>query len=150
MVRDVETSTIISYHPESTWCQTSAKRLHSLMQLAGGSVYWQNIFSKTEDPTFLFLAIQWYALYAWDESFEFLYKHASKLVCDVLLLNKNIVAQRYSGVGCTARQSDRAHTRAPCPPSASSALPITPSSLQDISILHRDDHQSGHGVQDLH
>jgi hypothetical protein len=102
MVRDVETSTIISYHPESTWCQTSAKRLHSLMRLVGGSVYWQNIFSKTEDPTFLFLAILWYALYAWDESFEFLYNHVNKLVCNVLVLNKNIVAQRYSGVGCTA------------------------------------------------
>ena len=39
MVRDVETSTIISYHPESTWRQTFAKRLHSLTRLIGGSVY---------------------------------------------------------------------------------------------------------------
>ncbi|OAX34434.1 hypothetical protein K503DRAFT_774540 [Rhizopogon vinicolor AM-OR11-026] len=84
MVRDVETSTIISYHPESTWCRTSAKRLHQLMLLVGGSVYWQIIFSKTKDPTFLFLAILWYALYAWDESFELLYNHVSGLESDVL------------------------------------------------------------------
>jgi hypothetical protein len=82
MVRGIKTSTIISYHPESTWCRTSAKRLHSLMQLVGGSVYWQKIFDKTQDPTFLFLAILWYALYAWDESFELLYNHVSELVCD--------------------------------------------------------------------
>ena len=99
------------------------------MGLAGGSVYWQNIFSNTEDPTFLFLTILWHALYAWDESFEFLYNHVNKLVCNilVLVLNKNIVAQIYSGAECTARQSHRAHTRVPCPPSAPSALSITPS-----------------------
>ncbi|KAJ8584948.1 hypothetical protein M405DRAFT_825860, partial [Rhizopogon salebrosus TDB-379] len=84
MVRNVNANTIISYHPDSTWCQTSAKRLHSLMLLAGGSVYWQNIFSKTKDPTFLFLAVLWYALYAWDESFEFLYNHVSVLESGVL------------------------------------------------------------------
>ncbi|KAG1805980.1 uncharacterized protein BJ212DRAFT_1486114 [Suillus subaureus] len=84
MVRDVKTSTIISYHPESTWCRTSAKRLHSLMQLVGGSVYWQKIFDKSKDPTFLFLAILWYPLYAWDESFELLYTHVSELESKVL------------------------------------------------------------------
>ncbi|KAG0699510.1 hypothetical protein DFH29DRAFT_44556 [Suillus ampliporus] len=84
MVRGVETSTIISYHPESTWCRTPAKRLHSLMQLVGGSVYWQKIFSKSKDPTFVFLAILWYALYAWDESFELLDYHVSDLESQVL------------------------------------------------------------------
>ncbi|KAG2071272.1 hypothetical protein BDR04DRAFT_1098684 [Suillus decipiens] len=79
VVRGVETSTIISYHPESTWCRTSAKRLHFLMRLVGESVYWQKIFDKSKDPTFLFLAILWYALYAWDETFELLYKHLSEL-----------------------------------------------------------------------
>jgi hypothetical protein len=87
MVRGVKTSTIISYHPESTWCRTSAKRLHSLMQLVGGSVYWQKIFDKSKDPTFVFLAILWYALYAWDESFELLYKHLSELEAKVLQTN---------------------------------------------------------------
>jgi hypothetical protein len=87
MVRGVKTSTIISYHPESTWCRTSAKRLHSLMQLVGGSVYWQKIFGKSQDPTFLFLAMLWYALYAWDESFELLYNHVSELESKVLQTN---------------------------------------------------------------
>ncbi|KAG0707781.1 hypothetical protein DFH29DRAFT_597534 [Suillus ampliporus] len=84
MVRGVETNTIISYHPESTWCRTSAKRLHSLMQLVGASVYWQKIFSKSKDPTFVFLAILWYALYAWDESFELLDNHVSDLETRIL------------------------------------------------------------------
>ncbi|KAG1896166.1 uncharacterized protein F5891DRAFT_1193400 [Suillus fuscotomentosus] len=87
MVRGVKTSTVISYHPESTWCRTSARRLHSLMQLVGGSVYWQKLFDKSKDPTFLFLAILWYALYAWDESFELLYKHLSELESRVLQTN---------------------------------------------------------------
>jgi hypothetical protein len=87
MIRDVKTSTIISYHPESTWCRTSAKGLHSLMQLVGDSVYWQKIFAKTTDPTFLFLAVLWYPLYAWDESFELLYTHVSELESKVLREN---------------------------------------------------------------
>ncbi|KAG2148844.1 hypothetical protein DEU56DRAFT_909159 [Suillus clintonianus] len=81
MVRGVKTSAIISHHPESTWCRTSAKRLHSLIKLVGDSVYWQIIFKKSKDPTFVFL---WYALYAWDESFELLYKHVSDLESKVL------------------------------------------------------------------
>jgi len=84
MVRGVETNTIISYHPDSTWCQTSAKRLHSLMLLVEDNVYWKKIFSKTQDPTFLILPILWYALYVWDESFELLYSHVSKMESDVL------------------------------------------------------------------
>jgi hypothetical protein len=81
MIREEKTSTIISYHPESTRGRTSAKRLCSLMLLVGDSVYWQIIFSKSKDPTFLLLAILWYVLYAWDESFELLYSHVSELVC---------------------------------------------------------------------
>ncbi|KAG1883338.1 hypothetical protein F4604DRAFT_1920546 [Suillus subluteus] len=94
MIRDVKTSTIISYHPGSIWCQTSAKRLHSLMQLVGGSVYWQKIFAKSKDLTFLFLAILWYPLYAWDESFELLYTHVSELESTVLQTNDNAEATR--------------------------------------------------------
>ncbi|OJA16736.1 hypothetical protein AZE42_07558 [Rhizopogon vesiculosus] len=84
MVRDVKRSIIISYHPQSTGCRTSAKHLHSLIRLVGDSVYWQNIFSKSKDPTFLFLAILWYALYAWDESLESLYNHVSSMVPKIL------------------------------------------------------------------
>ena len=80
MIRDAKLNTIISYHPESMGPWTSAKRLHSLMLLVGKSVYWKNIFSKSKDPTFLFLAILWYPLYAWDECFESLHNHVSSLV----------------------------------------------------------------------
>jgi len=81
MVRDAKISTIISYHPEkSTVPWTSAERLHSLTLLVGKSVYWKNIFSTSTDPTFLFLAILWYPLYAWDESFQSLHNHISSLV----------------------------------------------------------------------
>ena len=106
MVRDVETSTIISYHRESTWCHI---RKAPPLAHAARWVYWQNIFSNTEDPTFLVLAILWYALHSWDESFGFLYNHVNKLVCNLLVLNKNIVPQGYSGVGCTARWSHDDH-----------------------------------------
>lgn len=79
MVREKE-STIISYHPESTGQLTSAKHLRSLIQLVGKSVYWQKIFDKSKDPTFLFLAFLWYALYEWDESLDSLYSYVSELV----------------------------------------------------------------------
>lgn len=87
MVRDVKENTIISYHPESTWNRTSAKHLHSLIQLVGESVYWKKIFHQSKDPTFLLLAILWYALYAWDESLDLLYRHVGELELQVLHLD---------------------------------------------------------------
>ncbi|OJA16735.1 hypothetical protein AZE42_07557 [Rhizopogon vesiculosus] len=94
MVRDKE-STIISYHPEPTPIHrhhstlesssiSSAKRLHSLMRLVGDSVYWQSIFSKSDDPTLLFVAVLWYALYTWDETLESLHNYVMPLESDVL------------------------------------------------------------------
>jgi len=82
MIRDTKINTIISYHPESMGpCQwTSAEHLHSLMLLVGHSVYWKHIFSTSTVPTFLFLVILWYPLYAWDESFESLHNHVISLV----------------------------------------------------------------------
>ncbi|KAI6131031.1 hypothetical protein EDD16DRAFT_1792413 [Pisolithus croceorrhizus] len=79
MVRRKDSSTIISYHPISQFQKTSAKRLQSLVQRTGDSVYWSKLFSSSKDPTFVFLAILWYALYAWDEAFEVLYQHIKKL-----------------------------------------------------------------------
>lgn len=87
MVRNVEGNTIISYHPESTGDRTSAKHLHSLIQLVGESVYWQEIFKASKDPTFFFLVILWYAIYAWDESLDLLYHYIGKLELQVLHLD---------------------------------------------------------------
>lgn len=72
MIRSKDSATIISYHPV-LHDRTTAERLHQVMARAGGSVYWNKIFKASEDPTFFFLAILWYALYAWDEAFEVLY-----------------------------------------------------------------------------
>lgn len=85
MVRSEDSSTIISYHPSSSFRRPSPKKLHSLIYRAGQSVYWQKIFSQSKDPTFLFLAILWYALYAWDQAFESLYTHIVWLESQVLL-----------------------------------------------------------------
>lgn len=80
MIRSPQGSTIISYHPDPEWRTTSAKVLHSRIKLAGDSVYWQNIFRKASDPTFILLTILWHCLYTWDQSLEALYAHISWLV----------------------------------------------------------------------
>jgi hypothetical protein len=78
MIRGENTSTVISYHhPES---MTSAEHFHPLMLVAGESAYWKDIFFKSKDPTYLVLAMLWYALYAWDESSDLLHDHLSSLV----------------------------------------------------------------------
>jgi len=87
MYRKPNTSTIISYHPSSELQRTSARRLQCLVQRTGDSVYWSKIFNRSKDPTFLFLAILWYALYAWDEAFEVLYRYVNALESDVLKEN---------------------------------------------------------------
>lgn len=80
MIRSKDSATIISYHPV-LHDRTTAERLHQVMERAGGSVYWNKIFKASEDPTFFFLAILWYALYAWDEAFEVLYNRIKNVVC---------------------------------------------------------------------
>ena len=46
----------------------------------GQSVYWQSIFQKSPDPTFVLLTFIWHALYAWDEALEALYNHICTIV----------------------------------------------------------------------
>jgi len=80
MIRNLKTSTIISYHADPEWRMTSARDLHGRFRLIGDSVYWQDIFARSKDPTFLLVAILWHALYAWDEALEVLYSHVCYLV----------------------------------------------------------------------
>ncbi|TFK40046.1 hypothetical protein BDQ12DRAFT_601934 [Crucibulum laeve] len=87
MVRRKDSSTIISYHPTSEWKSTSAQYLHSKVKFAGQSVYWGTIFKQSDDPTFVFLCMLWYALYAWDEALESLYSHICWLEARVLITN---------------------------------------------------------------
>ncbi|KAG1746760.1 uncharacterized protein EDB91DRAFT_1236156 [Suillus paluster] len=72
MIRETDSSTIITYHPLLPG-RTTAKHLHRVMHRTGDSVYWKKIFDTSRDPTFFFLAILWYTLYAWDEAFEVLH-----------------------------------------------------------------------------
>jgi hypothetical protein len=60
MVRGPETSTMISYHPLQK-SRTTARRLQTRVQHAGNSVYWQHIWGKSHDPTFVLLATLWHA-----------------------------------------------------------------------------------------
>ncbi|KAF7760200.1 hypothetical protein Agabi119p4_10876 [Agaricus bisporus var. burnettii] len=77
-------NTIISYHAPSEFRATTAKQLHDRFRLTGRSVYWSHIFKRSKDPTFTFLSLLWYALYAWDESLEALYNHLCTLESKVL------------------------------------------------------------------
>ncbi|KAE9410090.1 hypothetical protein BT96DRAFT_847881 [Gymnopus androsaceus JB14] len=67
-------STIISYHHNGPYA-TSAPYFRERIQFAGQSVYWQSIFQKSSDPTFVLLVFVWHALYAWDEALEKLFSH---------------------------------------------------------------------------
>ncbi|KAG2140502.1 uncharacterized protein EDB93DRAFT_1252788 [Suillus bovinus] len=86
---DPSGSTIISYHPSSQWNRTTAERLSNLVHKVGESVYWQKIFKQSKDPSLVFLAILWYALYAWDESLDHLYTHMNWLEINGLSTNDN-------------------------------------------------------------
>ncbi|KDQ32995.1 hypothetical protein PLEOSDRAFT_1060689 [Pleurotus ostreatus PC15] len=85
-IRDAESSTIISYHPnlEQTEEGTGARHLSRRIRLAGQSVYWQNLFSKSPDPTFVLVTYLWHALYAWDEALETLYQYVCYLETQVI------------------------------------------------------------------
>jgi hypothetical protein len=83
---------MISYHPDHEWRMTTARDLQSRVRLIGESVYWQHIFRKSKDSTFLLVAILWHSMYAWDQALETLYSHISSLVCSFHLLKLMIDA----------------------------------------------------------
>jgi hypothetical protein len=87
MVRARTGSTIISLHPNKAQRATSAQTLHDRVHAAGRSVYWGSIFKDTADPTFVLLSVLWYALYAWDEAQEHLYRHICFLESEVMSTN---------------------------------------------------------------
>ena len=103
LVRDINGSTIISYHPTLNITTTTARflyerirfagtskliiKFHSLIQLSGQSVYWQSMFQKSHDPSLVLLTFIWHAMYAWDEALEDLYEHICFLVSRVIFVN---------------------------------------------------------------
>lgn len=64
LIRNVNGNTIVSFHPDKKR-STSAAYLQQRIRFAGRSVYWQNIFKRHQDPTFVLLTFLWHCLYAW-------------------------------------------------------------------------------------
>ncbi|KAF8587585.1 hypothetical protein K439DRAFT_1337830 [Ramaria rubella] len=91
MIRNNDSSTILSYHPLHG--ATSARQLHSRVSLAGESVYWQTLFQQSSDPTLVLLSIMWYALYAWDESLSMLWEHIGQLELSVITTHNIMFTQ---------------------------------------------------------
>ncbi|KAF8809597.1 hypothetical protein BYT27DRAFT_7187347 [Phlegmacium glaucopus] len=75
LLRKAKGSVIISYHPTKDIPITTAQYLHQRIRFAGQSVYWQSMFQKSPDPTFVLLTFIWHTIYAWDEALEALYNH---------------------------------------------------------------------------
>jgi len=94
MVRAPKNSTLITYHPPRETRGTDAETLHSRVYYAGASVYWSKLYAQATDPTFVLVATLWYALYAWDQTFEFLYQHICSLEETVIGHNQVKLTQR--------------------------------------------------------
>ncbi|KAF5350705.1 hypothetical protein D9756_008756 [Leucocoprinus leucothites] len=88
LIRSTEGSTIFSYHPSLPLPTTTAKDLQRRIRFAGQSVYWQKMFQRSPDPTFVLLTFLWHALYAWDEAFEHLYMHICTLETKAIKTNE--------------------------------------------------------------
>ncbi|KAF7327767.1 hypothetical protein MKEN_00356400 [Mycena kentingensis (nom. inval.)] len=59
LIRNTDGNTIISYH--NSEADTKASYLHDRIRFAGQSVYWQNIFQRSQDATFVLLTFIWHA-----------------------------------------------------------------------------------------
>ncbi|TFK31450.1 hypothetical protein BDQ12DRAFT_694126 [Crucibulum laeve] len=93
LIRRKDGSTIISYHPSLDLPTTTAYYLHERIQFAGQSVYWQSIFQKSPDPTFVLLTFIWHAMYGWDEALEDLYAHICTLETRVITTSEMTLTQ---------------------------------------------------------
>jgi hypothetical protein len=80
LIRNLNGSTMISYHPTLNLPTTTAQYLHERIRFAGQSVYWQSMFQRSPDPTLVLVCFIWHALYGWDEALESLYQHILSLV----------------------------------------------------------------------
>ncbi|KAF5325049.1 hypothetical protein D9619_009601 [Psilocybe cf. subviscida] len=93
LIRNVNGSTLISFHPTLNIPTTTAAFLHERIRFAGQSVYWQNIFQKSPDPTFVLLTFIWHAMYAWDEALENLYSHICSLETRVITTSEMLLTR---------------------------------------------------------
>ena len=117
LIRKRNGSVIISNHPTKDIPITTARYLHERIRFAGKcppapfsdvysktcfpllgqSVYWQSIFQKSPDPTFVLLTFIWHTVYAWDEALEALYNHICTLVSHAIL-HRILIYSAYIGV----------------------------------------------------
>ncbi|KDR77305.1 hypothetical protein GALMADRAFT_440828 [Galerina marginata CBS 339.88] len=93
LIRRKHGSTIISYHADKDLPTTTAPYLHERIRFAGQSVYWQSIFQKSPDPTFVLLTFIWHAVYAWDQALENLYSHICFLETRVINTSEMALTQ---------------------------------------------------------
>ncbi|KAF8153225.1 hypothetical protein B0H34DRAFT_722697 [Crassisporium funariophilum] len=93
LIRNINGSTIISFHPSFNIPTTTAPFLHERIRYAAQSTYWQNIFQQSSDPTFVLLILLWHAIYSWDEALEDLYTHICFLETGVIIAEEMPLTQ---------------------------------------------------------
>lgn len=140
MIRQKDSSTVISYHPPAEWRGTSAAILHSRFHFAGQSVYWRTIFNQSDDPTFVLLSLLWHALYAWDEALETLYQHISSLASVDSYFSICVVSDTppLSGGRNLAKQRRVPNARATHHPRFPVALYLITGRFQEVCALHQE------------
>lgn len=144
MHRSKTNSTIISYHAGPEYRVTTARDLHRRLSAAGRSVYWNNIFAHNDDPTFVFLVLLWYALYAWDETLEALYAHICSLVRSSFDVNRHFSHQQI-GSSCHPHKWHKPHSRITYHTGASSALRYTSWWIQEDRYIRLGNAESSTG-----
>lgn len=166
LIRKQRGSVIISYHPTKDIPITTARYLHERIRfagkhltalvsdiiskktfLSGQSVYWQSIFQKSPDPTFVLLTFIWHAIYAWDEAFEALYTHICKLVSHAIQHSDVYLQHSCWHLGRSNRRNNRLWPDAgashhSCP---SFALHLFTRRLAQVCDLYTRNQKSGFG-----
>lgn len=84
MVRSRTCNTIISCHPLPNSERTSGTHIQSFVQRTWDNMHRSKTFTNSKDPTYHFLAILYFAMYAWDEAFEAIHRYIDKLEYGVL------------------------------------------------------------------
>ncbi|KAF6751710.1 hypothetical protein DFP72DRAFT_1172115 [Ephemerocybe angulata] len=93
VIRQPAGSVVISFHPNQGLPTTTAPFLHERIRFAGQSVYWQKIFQRSADPTFVLLIYIWHAMYSWDQAMENLYSHICYLESQVIKTSQLHITQ---------------------------------------------------------
>ena len=164
LIRNVNGSTIISYHPAMNTPATTAKFLHERIRFAGTyklignlhftyptnlpgqSVYWQSMFQKSRDPTLVLLTSIWHASYAWDEALEHLYEHICSIVSPISCSRSNgFLTYIHTGKPRDLNWRNVAYPRTSYHQLSSSSLPLPPRTLHKTCSIHQKYSQPRYG-----